>query len=373
MRRLTFSFFSKFLPRPFPLWARLCLAAIIFFVLATSAFASYRYFSQRAYKNLGTAPSNIVFDANPTLNLGQVSDEDKKNLGVLLLGYGGAGHDGAYLTDVMQIAYFDFEKKQLTFVSIPRDLEVTFENGQTQKINSVINQGLSQKKDFVAAAQTAKSILSQITGLPIKYFVAIDFVGFQRAIGYELDGIDVQVSQTLDDPWYPIEGEQLNPCGHSPEEIAQLSAQYSGFDLEKQFTCRYEHLHYEPGIVHMEGGEALKYVRSRHSSSDFDRSRRQEEVLLAIRKKLFSFNALQNIPQYYQAFTQHLQTDVSLEIAQYLAPLFVDGENFTSKSINLSTENVLVSGKNSSGAFVLLPKMGNNNWQGVKDYIHQQL
>ncbi|MPN20594.1 Transcriptional regulator LytR [bioreactor metagenome] len=232
---------------------------------------------------------------------------------------------------------------------------------------------MSDKTSFLEASQKLKNVASQISGLPIKYVIAVDFVGFQRLIGYGLDGIDVEVSQTFEDPWYPIAGEQLNPCGHSPEEIAQLTAEYSGFELEKQFACRYEQLYFPQGMVKMEGGDALKYVRSRHSSSDFDRSRRQAEVLLGIRRKLFSLNALQDVPKYFQALSQYVSTDLNLEIVEYLAPLFLDADQFSSKSIVLSTENVLSSQKNAAGAFVLVPQMGHNQWQAIKDFIQKEI
>ena len=122
----------------------------------------------------------------------------------------------------------------------------------------------------------------------------------------------------------------------------------------------------------MEGAEALKYVRSRHSSSDFDRSRRQVEVLTGIRKKLFELEALSHIPDFFKKVNQHVTTDLNLEILEYLAPLLLNANDFTIKNINLSTENVLNSSSSSNG-FVLIPKAGPNNWTQLQNFIQDSL
>lgn len=348
------------------------LALLAFLTLLISAAASYRYFAKQA-NNQEIVPPLLDLSQSNNLDPSQISEDDKKSLAVLLLGYGGPGHEGGFLTDVIQVLYFDFELQQLAFISVPRDLQVTLANGESRKINSVMSSGMSGKEPLQQGMALTKAAISQITGIPIKYVIAVDFVGFQRTIGYGLKGIEVEVSQTLDDPWYPIEGEQLNPCGHSAEEVAQITAQYSGFELEKQFACRYERVHVPAGKVTMQGGEALKYVRSRHSSSDFDRSRRQKELLLGIRNKLFSLNALKEVGKYFTALNQYVSTDLTLEIAEYLAPLFVNAQQFETKSIILSTENVLTSQHNSSGASVLVAKNDNGSWQAVQAYIQQNL
>jgi anionic cell wall polymer biosynthesis LytR-Cps2A-Psr (LCP) family protein len=212
-----------------------------------------------------------------------------------------------------------------------------------------------------------------MTSLPIKYYIGIDFTGFKRTIGQELGSIEVNVSQTLEDPWYPIEGAQLEPCGYSPEEIANLTASHSGFELESKFACRYEHLLFKQGKVKMEGHDALAYVRSRHSSSDYDRSRRQVEVLDAIRGKLFKLEALKNIPKFYDGLSKHVSTNLDLESVKYLAPLLTDADSFEIKSINLTPENVLQSSKSSAGAFIVIPKAGMNNWTEVQSFIAKQI
>jgi len=368
LSQMSLNFFRRFrqLERKQRLLITIAFTLIILTVLSVSAFASYHYFSQARSPQID---SNLInLDEEILLGLDQVPEEDRETLNVLLAGYGGPGHQGGFLSDVIQIAHFNFPKKTITFISIPRDLYMPDGN----KVNALLSRGMKSGKVEDGLALMQKS-LSQITGLPIKYYIGIDFVGFKRTIGNELGSIEVEVSQTLDDPWYPLDGEQLNPCGYSAEEIAQMTANLSGFALESKFACRYEHLRFEKGLVKMEGHEALAYVRSRHSSSDYDRSRRQVEVLDAIRRKLFSLEALQHVSKFHQALSKHVSTNLDLESAKYLAPLLVDADSFSITSINLSPENVLQSSKSSTGAFIVIPKAGSNNWTELREFIKKQL
>ena len=300
---------------------------------------------------------------------------DKSKLGILLFGYGGAGHDGSYLTDAIQIVYFDFDKSIITLLSIPRDLWVGLPSGKNVKINEVLTNAADKKNLVSSGAQLLKGVLTDITGLPLNYFIGADFVGFQRAIGINLKGIDVNVAYPLDDPWYPITGEEDNPCNHTPGEIADLSKKYSGFELEKQFPCRYEHLLFHTGINHMQGGEALKYVRSRHGSAEGDiaRGKRQQEVLAGVRDKLFAISALDTIPDFFNAVIKNIGTDLNIDILNYLAPMLKKSHDFRMITINLSLTNVLNSSASSNGQFILIPKAGTNNWQPTKEFIKAEI
>jgi len=292
-----------------------------------------------------------------------------QKLTLLLLGYGGAGHEGGALSDVIQVIHLDFEKHTVALISVPRDLWVSLPGGTENKINAAYSMDLGNKDE---KATISRKMIETVIGIPVDYYIAVDFVGFQRIIGQELGGIDVQVSEPLDDPWYPIKGEEQNTCGKTAEEVATLSSQLSGFELEKQFECRYEHLSFSTGTVHMEGGDALKFVRSRHGSQagDFSRSQRQHEVLQAIQKKLFSLEGIDNIPGVYKEFADHTQTDLNGEVAEYLWPTLKATKDYRVISITLSTENVFTGGKSSQGASILQPK---GTWKDVHSYIQQQL
>jgi polyisoprenyl-teichoic acid--peptidoglycan teichoic acid transferase len=296
-------------------------------------------------------------------------------LTVLLLGYGGPGHDGPYLADVIQLVHVDFETAQVSLISIPRDLWVSLPNGQQAKINSALMLGNDKRNLVASGGPIAKQMAETVTGLKVDYFIGIDFVGFKRAIGIELKGIEVNVGETLDDSWYPIAGEEQNPCGKSPEEIAELTARYSGSTLERQFPCRYERVYFKPGKTKMEGGEALAYVRSRHGSAggDFSRSRRQHEVLLAIRNKAMSIEGVKVIPRLFKQLAVHSTTDISVEIAEQMGPALKQAGNYEVKTIVLSTDNVFASSRSSSGQSILIPREGMGQWGSVRSFIEKEM
>ena len=144
--------------------------------------------------------------------------EEKSVYNILLLGYGGGNHDGTYLTDTMMLVHVDIKAKKLGMISIPRDIWVKLptKSGQDfhEKINSVYQMGLypdnypdikvSGEGDQ-AAADLVKAAVTQITGLPVDNYLAIDFDGFMKAVDL-LGGVDVSVIKTFDDYEYPVDG-----------------------------------------------------------------------------------------------------------------------------------------------------------------------
>ncbi|MBD3250069.1 MAG: hypothetical protein GF381_00635 [Candidatus Pacebacteria bacterium] len=349
------------------------VVSLLAFVLIISAVSSYFYFSQPGHNPFEKEALNQTSVKSKELT--QQELQKLEQLNVLLLGYGGPGHEGGYLTDVIQIVQVDFKKMQIGLISIPRDLWVKLPNGQQSKINQAFTLAADKDNLVKTGGEAAKQMASVVTGLPIDYFVAVDFVGFQRLIGINLGRIEVQVKETLNDRWYPIKGQELNPCGHTPQEIADLTARYSGFELEKQFPCRYEHVLFEPGLVKMEGGEALKFVRSRHGSAggDFSRSQRAQAVLKGIKNKLFSLKALEQAPEFFNQAKENFTTDLNLEAVKYLGPAIGLTQNYQIKQVILSTENVLSVDQSAGGQFVVRPKAGENNWSQVQQFVQESL
>ena len=318
--------------------------------------------------------SKVLADTSTEQNNSFSSNQ--KNLGVLFIGYGGAGHEGGYLTDAIQVVYINIEKAKVLLISLPRDLWVVSPSGGEMKINNVLIANATNKPEVIlSGAPALKKVISQITGLKMDYIIAVDFVGFQRAVGLNFDGLDVDVGEALDDPWYPIKGKELDLCSMSPDEIKYAHEKYSGFELERQFTCRYKQLHFEKGKVQMEGEQALEYVRSRHGSGegDISRGKRQQEVLLALKKVLISLDNLNKIPDFFGEISKNISTDLDLTIIEHILPILRKAEDFDIVRQNLSPVNILVTAKSPQGAFILIPKAGNNNWNEVHSYIGTQL
>src|SRR3989344_157307 len=167
------------------------LSGIIIGILLV--FSGHRLFF---YKKVSIQPLPEVLSSvnNPVSSAGQIPGN--KSLGILLLGYGGDGHSGGNLTDAIQVLFIDFEKAKVNLISIPRDLWVKLPDGHQAKVNTVFGK---------LKVEESKNFIGNLLGLTLDYFVGIDFVGFQRAVGINLKGIVVEVGETLEDPWYPVQ------------------------------------------------------------------------------------------------------------------------------------------------------------------------
>jgi len=144
---------------------------------------------------------------------------------------------------------------------LPRDLFVKVPEYGDSKLNAVYEIGNSQ--DGAEGGKLAADVIGQVLGLDIPYYVRIDFSGFAKVID-ELGGINVTVDKDLYDDKYPGPNKSY--------EVVDIKA----------------------GTYTMDGAMALKYARSRQSTSDFDRARRQQQVMLAMRDKAMETNLIAN-------------------------------------------------------------------------------
>ena len=177
------------------------------------------------------------------------------NVNMLLLGYGGDGHDGGYLTDSIIVASRNPEIGNISMFSIPRDLRVKYPNGGYGRINGVFHNHM-RTKDHGEAASGFAADIGVMLGMPIPYYATIDFSAFKEIVDV-IGGIDIVVPETLHDTAYPNEANR-----------------------------GYITFHIDAGLQHLDGDTALKYARSRHSTSDFSRSIRQQLILKGIKDKV---------------------------------------------------------------------------------------
>jgi anionic cell wall polymer biosynthesis LytR-Cps2A-Psr (LCP) family protein len=354
------------------------LAVSLFTIFFISVVSSYLYFARASFAevedettNLEEAPSTLVTDSPDTFN-------------ILLLGYGGAGHDGGGLTDSITLASINTKDKEVVLVSIPRDLwialPVDYDNKQNYKINAAYAIGgnddrYPNKKPIYrgekGGGELAKYAVSIVTGLEVNYFISVDFGGLVDAIDL-LGGIEVDVTKPFDDYFYPVKGLENETCGFSGEEIAEFHELYSGFQLEKQFECRYEHLHFERGLQNMDGETALKFVRSRHSDQyggDFARSERQHEILAAIKNKLISLDAISQTSSIFNELVESITTDLDTEAIKEISAAVGNPLDYEISHIYLTEDNVFYSSSSSGGQFILVPREGVNEWGEVHKYI----
>lgn len=269
--------------------------------------------------------------------VGQDSQPDI--LTVLLLGIGGAGHDGANLTDTIIIASYHKNDHRVHMLSIPRDMAFPQENGGYEKINAV-HAWQEKAHPGEGAIKTAK-IFSEFFGISIDHVVRVDFSGFAKLVD-SIGGITVDVERGFTDAQYPTEDNL------------------------------YQTVVFKKGKQTMDGDTALKYARSRHGNngegSDFARAKRQQLVIMAIREKLLSLNTLVDptkLASLYKVISTHLQSDLSPWEAFQLAPIAttIDRNTIQQKVLTDAPDGEL-SPASINGSFLLFPKAG--DWQRIK-------
>ena len=352
------------------------LACFIVFVII---FTISKYRQVVVKVNQDKIPTDISPTVTPT-------PDPERPFSILLMGYGGGGHEGGTLTDSIIIVQFIPKEEKIKLISVPRDLWVPIPvgNGETKmsKVNAAYLVGLDDKKypnketQFTGDAgggQMSKYVLSQIVGFQIDNFATINFDGFLKTID-TLGGIEVDVQKTFDDYFYPIEEKTTDTCEKSEEEIIAITATLSGEKLEQQFSCRYEHLHFDKGLQTMDSATALKFVRSRHSQTDggdFNRSARQKLVIEAVKKKIISLNFIPKLIPFVNSLADNLTTDIDLTKMQELLSKADEYKNYKIESFAITNDNLLMNSTSSDYQSILIPKLGENNWTNIQKFVSQ--
>lgn len=273
---------------------------------------------------------------------------------ILVLGVGGGTHEGSDLTDTMLVISLKKDKHSVALISVPRD---TWSDTLKDKVNSAYHYGEEKKKG--GGLVLAKTITEDVVGMPIHYAFVIDFSGFTKIIDL-VGGVDVMVPQAFTDMQYPIEGKENDLCGGDPT-----------------FRCRYESIHFNEGLVHMDGTFALKYVRTRHAEgeegSDFARSRRQQDVLVALRKKILNPALLVHLSidfKLFRAFDD--ATDMDMNIGELLTAgkLLAKTKPEAIKKISFDDKFISPPPAQYDGRYVLVPV---ESWDAVHIYIKSKL
>ncbi len=169
---------------------------------------------------------------------------------ILLLGMDRLAGQGVARTDVMVVASIFPDVPAVNLLSIPRDYYAWIPGWGLDKINTAYVR--AERVGFPGGGPAlAKATVEYNFGVPIHYYAMVDFSSY-RTIVDAVGGVDIIVECPFHDT-YPD---------------AESATGQTDIDLE-------------PGL-HLDGKHALWYVRSRWNTSDFDRHRRQQQVLMAI-------------------------------------------------------------------------------------------
>ncbi len=287
---------------------------------------------------------------------GFMSGSGRVNLAVL--GYGGVGHDGAYLTDSIMVISLSPGDHATTLISVPRDLwvQVPPDSGQYSKLNTAFQDGYDNGYDSsagklapgqIAGGLEAAAKVSDITGLGVSYFMTINFQGFRDLVD-ALGGVDVNV---------PVAFTAQYPINDNP-----------------QINAGWKTIHFATGPQHMNGERAIEYARARYvlypasEGSDFARSIRQQLLIRAIVSRLRSPAAWPGLSNALSALQRAIYTNLSLaDLSAFTLKLDLSH----AAHAGLTNDNVLVDAQSPDGQDILLPR--NGDWSAVKRYVASQL
>jgi polyisoprenyl-teichoic acid--peptidoglycan teichoic acid transferase len=277
----------------------------------------------------------VVAAATATAEQNQTPDvpKRKERVNILLLGVDKRPKEvGPSRTDTMILVSIDPTTNSAAMLSIPRDLWVRIPGYGEERINVAHFLGDARKLPG-GGPGLAKKTVATLFGVPVHYYVRVNFAGFEKIID-AIGGITINVESRIYDPAYPD-----NNYGTLVVDIPA-------------------------GVQQMDGKRALQYARSRHSTSDFDRMERQQNVIMAVKDKVMSLDIpVARIPQLLQALGDSVQTDIPLDRMLELADV---ARKLGSEHIKRGViENALVTDYvTASGAAVELP-----NWPQIRKLV----
>ncbi len=229
---------------------------------------------------------------------------------ILLLGSDQRPNDGGFRTDTIQLLTINTQENTVKLTAFPRDLYVYIPGYTVQRINTAMGWG-----GFEALAET----MEYNFGVKPDYYVLINFWSFVDVID-SIEGIRVNIGRDLCDQrdafgWYCV----------------------------------------SQGEMWMSGESALWYVRSRYSTSDLDRGRRQQEVLDAVFDKMMSLDSLQRAPELYDIYKKSVTTNLDFNTISSLFPVaYTMGEIHGIQGRSIGAGQVY-SWTTTTGAMVLVP------------------
>ena len=276
----------------------------------------------------------------------------------LLMGYGGDGHDGAYLTDSMMVVIVDPTKKTLTLLSLPRDAWVPIMFDGQKPIYNKLNTAYAFARDSnlytnrlpryqgsQGAGLLVSDTVARLLGIPISYYVALDFAGFREMID-AVGGIDVDIPDSF-------------------------SAEYPAND-DPSIDDSWMVVRFRKGLEHMNGERAIEYARARETidniseGSDFARSRRQRLIMEAFKTRLLQPDGLLHLPQLFAIAARHLDTNYTLPSIAQFTQLAMDWKNVKFFEAALTNTNYLMEATGPQGAYILVPNAPQQSWVSIR-------
>ncbi len=286
-------------------------------------------------------PSSSGPSANVKYEFGQILPvwTGKERVTVLLLGVDERAQErGPWRTDTMILLTLDPASKMAGVLSIPRDLWVPIPGYGDGRINTAHFLGELYNHQG-GGPGLARETVEYNLGVPINYYVRLNFQGFVTLVNL-IGGVDIYVEKDINDPLYP------------------------------DYAYGYDPLYISAGWHHFDGEMALKYARTRHGSSDFDRARRQQQVMTAILEKVTDVGLLPDLakkaPEIYKTLETAVQTDLAVDQILALANLATQVDRATIR-YGVIDQTCTQQWVTPDGAQVLVPLR--DRLREVRDYV----
>ena len=255
---------------------------------------------------------------------------------ILLLGSDRVSNESAGCTDTIIVASINSDLPSVALLSIPRDFYAWMPGHGFDKINTAYSRG--ERNGYPGGGPgLIKATIEYNFGIRIHYYVRVGFTGFIR-ITDALGGVDVAVECPLSDTF--------------PDPDSSTGQT----DVD-----------WLPGIHHLDGKHALWYARSRWSTHDFDRNRRQQQVLRGLYNQIMTLDIVPRIPELWGVLNENVSTDLGLDELLYLGTIGsrLDMLNVKSRFVG---RNVVRSWTAPNGAYVLVP-----NYEAIGPLVSEAL
>ncbi len=333
-------------------------ALFLVMILGVGSIFGYALIKERQiFRGAGEGAAGLEKNVDPS----RLKGEGDGRVNILLLGKGGPGHEAPDLTDTILLASIDPVQNEAALVSVPRDLYVEDSSGNQTKINAIYSnaktarlaKATSQSDSEKQAAEDAglkaiKESVSEVLGVPVHYYVMIDFTAFKESID-TVGGITIDVKEPLYD--------------------ATMAWMNNGSSLIA-----------DKGVQDFNGTRALMYARSRYGSArgDFDRSERQKQVIFALQQKVLTLGTFSNpfkIIELLNTLGDNVRTDLdgkSTVKRLYDIGQQITGDKFISVSL-ADPANLLVTTGFMDGQSIVMPVAGLNQYDDIQSYVRNTL
>lgn len=289
----------------------LILNIVWWILICVMVFFWYYVFS--AINNINFWSKKKFTETNSSWEIIEKNVYSKKEINVLLVWRSGHWHsnnDAPELIDVIILAKINSEKKTVSLLSIPRDLFVSIPDSRfwQGKINSIFQIYFLKWKDLWAEKEWIYKLaekVEEITWESTDYYLSVDFKWFVKVID-AIWWVDIDVKKNLVDTQYPWKNSEK---------------------ITVSFKKWFQNMDWETALI---------YARSRKSTSDYDRSLRQQQIIEAVKEK-FKNISVSEVIRLFEIFTEHIHTDFSIDDVIWIAEnykLFTDKYTFVSSNIN---------------------------------------